>query len=34
MLEKGKKGQNICKFGQRCTKFEKFLKRVGDCVRL
>ena len=27
MLEKGKKGQNIWKFGQKCTKFENILKK-------
>ena len=32
MLQRGKKGQNIWKFGQKCTKFENILKRAGDCV--
>ena len=27
MLKKGKKGQNIWKFGQKCTKFENILKK-------
>ena len=29
-----KKGQNIGKFGQKCTKFENILKSAGDCMRL
>ena len=28
--KKGKKGQNIWKFGQKCTKFENILKRAGN----
>ena len=27
ILKKGKKGQNIWKFGQKCTKFENILKK-------
>ena len=27
MLKKGKKAQDMCKFGQKCTKSENFLKK-------
>ena len=32
MVKKGKKGQNICKFWQKCTKFENNLKK-GNLLR-
>ena len=27
-------GQNILKFGQKCTKLKIFWKRAGDCMQL
>ena len=40
MFKKHKKGQNICKFGQKCTKFENILKKgrwlhaIITCIEL
>ena len=30
--KKKKKGRNISKFGQKCTKSENIWKRAGDCA--
>ena len=32
--KKGEKGQNILKFGQKCTKFENILKKAVSYVQL
>ena len=32
--KKGKKGQNILKFGQKCKKTKVTLKKAASCVRL
>ena len=32
--KKGKKGQNILKFGQKCKKTKVILKKAASCVRL